>query len=128
MLISSVTSWKLQWGGVRQQWGGVAAAAQMRPRRFRRCTKRGSSLWDGSVTTIEWDYNHCMYIYVRVSINGATQEWMVYTGKSYESRSFGGTPISGNVHICVMLLNTHNTIINTIVNTLQPLNIDNYLL
>jgi hypothetical protein len=40
--------------------GGVAAAAQMRPRRFRRCTKRGSSLWDGSVTTIEWDYNHDM--------------------------------------------------------------------
>ena len=41
-----------------------------------------------------------------------------------KNRSFGGTPISGNVHICVMLLNTHNTIINT----LQPLNTDNYLL
>ena len=34
-----------------------------------------------------------------VSINGGTQKWMVYNGKSYENGWFGGPPILGNYHM-----------------------------
>ena len=34
-----------------------------------------------------------------VSINGGTPKWMVYNGKYHENGWFGGTPISGNLHI-----------------------------
>ena len=34
-----------------------------------------------------------------VSINGGTPKWMVYNGKYHENGWFGGTPVSGNLHI-----------------------------
>ena len=35
----------------------------------------------------------------RFPSHGGTKKWMAYTGKSYWNGWFGGTPISGNLHI-----------------------------
>ena len=38
------------------------------------------------------------YLYLVVSINGASRKCMVYNGKAHVNRWFRGTPISGNSH------------------------------
>ena len=42
--------------------------------------------------------------YMGVSINGGSPKWMVCKGKSYYNCWFRGTPICGNLHICVHIL------------------------
>ena len=43
-------------------------------------------------------------LYMGVSKNRGTPKWMVYSGKPYQNGWFGGTTISGNIHIffCVL--------------------------
>ena len=45
-----------------------------------------------------------VYMYMGVPRNGATSKWMACNGKSFINGRFGGTPISGNLRICILLI------------------------
>ena len=45
-----------------------------------------------------WNYDLGKH-HLGVSINMGTPKWMVYKGKSHSNGWFGGTPISGNLHL-----------------------------
>ena len=69
--------------------------------------------FEGPLPAIWW-------LYMEVSVNGGPPKWMVYKGKSNWNGWFGGTPISGNLH----MINHDN---HSIVSRFQSTNVlDNF--